>query len=393
MNIICLQFQGQDRLEFLPLDVASDASVEAAAETVREKFGTMSMYGIVNNAGVGFQNSMADTLNINTYGPKREGRIVNTASASGPNYNAGAPAAEREMLTNPDVTWEELSATMEKMSKDPGGRQPYGFSKACLIAYTMMLAREKPELKINAMTPGYILTDITRGMGATKPPEEGTKAAIYCLTGDLKGNGWYYGSDALRSPIDRYRPNLQSLASGRWLCAVELVLQHHAVAQANHLPLESENGGAEMVTGADHGHAVMPDCAAGARVKELQRIDAENQRLLKRLQSTKAAVNMSKFEKDHQVQQRYMKMHCEHPKEDWLLERAQQQSLLAAQMAVRAASRALPPPVSKEPPGPTDAECQKPSCKLLHGTMGIYLWASMGLELLRLFEKCHLFAE
>ena len=25
------------------------------------------------------------------------------------------------------------------------------------------------------------------------------------LTGELKGNGWYYGSDALRSPIDRYR--------------------------------------------------------------------------------------------------------------------------------------------------------------------------------------------
>jgi len=98
---------------------------------------------------------------------------------------------------------------------------------------------------------------------------------------------------------------------------------------------------------------------AGARVKELQRIDTENQRLLKRLQSTKAAVNMSKFEKDHQAQQRYMKMHCEHPKEDWLLERAQQQSLLAAQMAVRAASRALPPPVSQEPPGPTDAECQR----------------------------------
>lgn len=34
----------------------------------------------------------------------QEGRIVNTASASGPNYNAGAPAAEREMLTSP-ATW------------------------------------------------------------------------------------------------------------------------------------------------------------------------------------------------------------------------------------------------------------------------------------------------
>lgn len=91
---------------------------------------------------------------------------------------------------------------MEKVSKDAGGRQPYGFSKACLIAYTMILAREYPELKINAMTPGYILTDITKGMGATKPPEEGTKAAIHCssewlskgcekLAGSSEGQGAY----------------------------------------------------------------------------------------------------------------------------------------------------------------------------------------------------------
>ena len=32
----------------------------------------------------------------------------------------------------------------------------------------------------NTAFSGYILTDITRGMGASKPPEEGTKAAIYC---------------------------------------------------------------------------------------------------------------------------------------------------------------------------------------------------------------------
>lgn len=215
-SILAQNPECQERVDYLPLDVASDASVKAAAEQVREKFGSPALYCIVNNAGVGFRNSMADTLNINTYGPKRvcdnflpllekEGRIVNTASASGPNYNAGASAAEREMLTSRDVTWEELSAAMEKVSKDPGGRQPYGFSKACLIAYTMILAREYPELKINAITPGYILTDMTEGMGAEKPPEEGTKAAIHCLKSDLKGNGWYYGSDALRSPIDRYR--------------------------------------------------------------------------------------------------------------------------------------------------------------------------------------------
>mmetsp|Transcript_50683 Transcript_50683/g.121020 ORF Transcript_50683/g.121020 Transcript_50683/m.121020 type:complete len:377 (-) Transcript_50683:226-1356(-) len=99
-----------------------------------------------------------------------------------------------------------------------------------------------------------------------------------------------------------------------------------------------------------------------ARVRELKRIDEENQRLLKRLQSTKAAVNMSKLDQEHKVQQRYMKMRCEHQKEDWLLERAHEQSLLAAHMAVRAASKAVAGPVSKEPPGPTDAEC----IRLLH---------------------------
>eukprot|EP00929_Paragymnodinium_shiwhaense_P063393 TRINITY_DN31667_c0_g1_i2.p1 TRINITY_DN31667_c0_g1~~TRINITY_DN31667_c0_g1_i2.p1 ORF type:complete len:197 (+),score=18.06 TRINITY_DN31667_c0_g1_i2:56-646(+) len=175
------------------------------------------LYGIVNNAGVGFGMDMADTLNVNLYGAKRvceaflplldakEGRIVNTASASGPMHVAACDAEAVALLTNPDITWEQLEAYMQSAIRNPAGQQPYGLSKACLNAYTVLLAREHPHLKINAMTPGYILTDITRGMGATKSPEEGTKAAIYCLTGDLEGNGRYYGSDAVRSPLDRYR--------------------------------------------------------------------------------------------------------------------------------------------------------------------------------------------
>merc|ERR1711974_286115 len=99
----------------------------------------------------------------------------------------------------------DLEAYMQDAVKNPAGRQPYGLSKACLNAYTLLLAREQPELRVNAMTPGYIDTDITRGMGATKSPEEGTKAALHCLMGDLEGNGRYYGSDAVRSPLDRYR--------------------------------------------------------------------------------------------------------------------------------------------------------------------------------------------
>ena len=38
-----------------------------------------------------------------------------------------------------------------------------------------------------------------------KPPSEGTKATLFCLLGDPQGNGRYYGSDAVRSPMDCYR--------------------------------------------------------------------------------------------------------------------------------------------------------------------------------------------
>ena len=43
---------------------------------------------------------------------------------------------------------------------------------------------------------------MTKGFGATKPPEEGTVSIRHCLFQDWGGgNGWYFGSDAERSPL------------------------------------------------------------------------------------------------------------------------------------------------------------------------------------------------
>jgi NAD(P)-dependent dehydrogenase (short-subunit alcohol dehydrogenase family) len=92
---------------------------------------------------------------------------------------------------------------------------PYGLSKACANSYTMLLARENPTLKINASTPGFIETDLTRpyaeardktpaDMGM-KAPDQGVRSTLFLLFGDPEGTGCYYGSDAVRSPIDRYR--------------------------------------------------------------------------------------------------------------------------------------------------------------------------------------------
>eukprot|EP00933_Yihiella_yeosuensis_P062318 TRINITY_DN65278_c0_g1_i1.p1 TRINITY_DN65278_c0_g1~~TRINITY_DN65278_c0_g1_i1.p1 ORF type:complete len:364 (+),score=96.01 TRINITY_DN65278_c0_g1_i1:92-1183(+) len=110
--------------------------------------------------------------------------------------------------------------------------------------------------------------------------------------------------------------------------------------------------------------------AAGSRtnqrLKELQKIDVENQRLLKRLQGAQSSVNMKKFDEGYRAQQNYMKMRCERPKEEWIHERAHNSAAIGEALRQKAEEKlkALlgPEPESIEPAGPTDAECRR----LLH---------------------------
>ena len=88
----------------------------------------------------------------------------------------------------------------------------------------MLLANEYPQHTVNACTPGFIETDMTRPMtqaeGVTprqmgmKPPAAGTVSAIFLLFHQQVGSGHYYGSDAVRSPLDRYRAPGSSAFTG-----------------------------------------------------------------------------------------------------------------------------------------------------------------------------------
>ena len=100
-------------------------------------------------------------------------------------------------------------------AKGLGDGSPYGLSKACTNTYTMILARERPTLGVNACTPGFIETDMTRHYARSqskspaalgmKTPADGAKTPLHLLFGTLEGSGHFYGSDAKRSPLDRYR--------------------------------------------------------------------------------------------------------------------------------------------------------------------------------------------
>jgi len=228
----------RDRLDVVGLDVADDASVGEAAKHVGAASLGEKLYGIVNNAGIGTgRGDLAAVLNVNTLGVHRvceaflplvepRGRIVNVTSAAGPSFVATCSPERQRFFLDAGLTWNELRAFIDEclaLGRDGGSfaaaglgdGSAYGLSKACTNTYTLILAREHPELRVNACTPGFIATDMTRhyaeGAGKTpaelgmKPPSEGAKAPMHLLFGEIEGSGRYYGSDAKRSPLDRYR--------------------------------------------------------------------------------------------------------------------------------------------------------------------------------------------
>ena len=237
-SLLNIQPEWKDRLDLIQIDVEQDLSVNSAAEEVVTKFGRnpSPLYAIVNNAGIGDSMlGLNKVLQVNTFGPKRVcdaflpllnpsiGRVVNVTSASGPLYLAGSSNETKKILTNPDVSWTEIEKFMSECLKleserttDWGGDwSAYGISKACTNAYSIYLAKKNPNLTINACTPGFIETDLTRPMAESngktpaemgmKSPEEGVSASVFLLMGNPSGSGHYYGSDCVRSPLDKYR--------------------------------------------------------------------------------------------------------------------------------------------------------------------------------------------
>lgn len=166
--ILAQEPTAEGRLELVQLDVEDDASVVAAVEELSSKYGAepAPLFGLVNNAGIGFGKSIPATLSANFYSQKRvaeafiplldpdDGRICNIASASGPNYVNGLDAPLQQLFTSADTTWEELQAELERQAActDYEGIA-YGLSKAAVNSWTRQLAKAHPKLRINSCSP------------------------------------------------------------------------------------------------------------------------------------------------------------------------------------------------------------------------------------------------
>lgn len=209
-----------DRLQVLALDTTDAASIKAAAASFNGP-----LFGLVNNAGRGHGLPKQETLETNYWGVRHvtdaflsklqpAGRIVNVCSASGPIYVASLPAESstlKQLLSEPwklkDVAaLDELATTTVVLEQSDNSWDSYGLSKSLLAAYSHVTARENPGMKVNGVTPGFIDTDLTAGMGASGTPADGAVPILHCLFSvDDKPQGRFYGSDCKRSPLNVYR--------------------------------------------------------------------------------------------------------------------------------------------------------------------------------------------
>ena len=228
-----------ERIIYIEQDVENEDSVKESVKLIRKKFKDIDLnplYGLVNNAGIsGSHHNVKKILEVNTFGVKRIsdsfipildqkiGRIVNITSASGPSFVNSIDKLSQKKLTNVNLNWNDLKKFIDsyltsnniKLTARANNFNAYGFSKACTNSLTLCLAKENPSLIINACTPGFIYTDLTKhmlqvnnktaGELGMKMPSDGANVCVFLLMNKLSYNGAYYGSDCERSPLDKYR--------------------------------------------------------------------------------------------------------------------------------------------------------------------------------------------
>ncbi len=161
-------------VEAVQLDVTDVNSIEQARQAIQQKHGRLDV--LVNNAAVLLdENSnimrlsieiMRETMEANFYGPlmmcqaflpmmqqQRSGRVVNVSSQAGQLTTMGNYAPS------------------------------YSVSKTALNALTVMFAAaiHGGDIKINAMCPGWVRTDMG-GPNAHRSPEQGAETILWLAT-------------------------------------------------------------------------------------------------------------------------------------------------------------------------------------------------------------------
>jgi len=144
---------GADRLHFKACDLSEINSIPAFVKAVRDEFGAI--YGLINNAGKGTEGLLAIMHNseiealirLNVLSP-----VVLTKYVV------------RQMMADGEGRIVNISSIIA--STGYNGLSVYGATKAATTGFTRSLAREvgKLGITVNAIAPGFVETELTRGL-------------------------------------------------------------------------------------------------------------------------------------------------------------------------------------------------------------------------------------
>lgn len=140
------------RIESVVIDVSNPSSIADAATELKNKYTEATpIYGLINNAGVGFGPSFAEIMQTNLRGLvnvtnaflpllNKKGRIVNISSASGPNFVSKLDQQTQLLFTDPSTDWNQIEAIIseytEQVEKDPETENvAYGEFKIIMFLY------------------------------------------------------------------------------------------------------------------------------------------------------------------------------------------------------------------------------------------------------------------
>ena len=162
--------------QFVQLEVTDDASVETALGVITNREGHLDV--LVNNAGISTTQDVngqdaLDVFDTNAIGVIRVTQaalplleksenpvVVNVSSALGSFWAVTNP--ERRQFHFPSII--------------------YGSSKAAVSMLTVQYAKALPEIKFNAVEPGFTATELTPFSGAGQPVEDGAAVIVRMAT-------------------------------------------------------------------------------------------------------------------------------------------------------------------------------------------------------------------
>jgi NAD(P)-dependent dehydrogenase (short-subunit alcohol dehydrogenase family) len=162
--------------QFVPLDVTDDASVESALQAIDDSEGRLDV--LINNAGVSSTGDVNGPRALEVFDTNAIGviRVTQTAlpllqkSENPVVVNVSSALGSFWAVTNPERRQFHFPSIV------------YGASKAAVSMLTVQYAKTYPDMKFNAVEPGFTATDLTPFSGAGQPVENGAEVIVRMAT-------------------------------------------------------------------------------------------------------------------------------------------------------------------------------------------------------------------